>query len=309
VHERFEDGQNSTPAIGAAWEALRNTARDLNITAFARPLTLLSKIVDAAVGNRLHLEQGKGQTVRGTVVKTKLRGITLVQRAEGFAQRVTFRHATRDTDGGPEWSAAFAFKTKQAEIDKCQAVVETRAVEMQIDVGDASQHIDAAWKEAATGSATTTTHQTVRTLVATMCGEAAGERDFEHAMPLDVSGVQEVLDLLRTRRGYEEVCAALQSALANMLVAFVPITRQRTENGYGPRRYGGNTAFNPLDVPSQALAVMLGDGVVDRLRLGDVSERKGLLPLRQIITNYRTSTEKYRSLHTMELPGQASDWQ
>jgi hypothetical protein len=180
VHERFEDGQNSTPAIGAAWEALRNAARDLNIsTNNARPLTLLSKIVETAVGNRLRLEQGKGQTVRGTVVKTKLRGITLVQRAEGFAQRVMFSHATRDTDGG-EWSAAFAFKAKQAEIDKSRAACEAQ---MQTDVADASQHIDAAWQEAATGSATTTTHQMVRTLVATMCGEA-GKRDYEHAMPL-----------------------------------------------------------------------------------------------------------------------------
>ena len=96
-------------------------------------------------------------------------------------------------------------------------------------------------------------------------------------------GVWEVLDLLRTRRGYEEVCAALRSAVANELGDFVPITRQRIVNGCGPRRYGGGHAFNPLDVPSQALTVMLGDGMVDRLRLDDVSERKGLLPLRLLL--------------------------
>lgn len=262
VHERFKE-EDCPKAMKAAWKGLQDAASSLKVSTHnAQPLSLLGSMLMETVGIQLKLERCKGTTVRGTETKHKLKGISIVQKAEGFSQRIQFKLATEP--GDTEWSAAFKFKAEQAVVDA------------RSSTGADGPHVidtDATWQQGNVSAGAA-----LHTLV------AEHEQEWQHMLPLDLQAASLALEVLRSCNNavtWEKHRSALESAIANCLGSggnhFVPLTTLREPEGCGPRRYG--SPFDPLDVPTLALSVMLCPGKHDRLRVCD-EKIKGALPLR-----------------------------
>jgi hypothetical protein len=196
-----------------------------------------------------------------------------VQLAEGFSQRIEFKHETTTRGGrddNAEWSAAFKFKEKQAELDGRDSTPSGAGGLLAVDT-------DPTWQQGGSSASAVT-----REAHAVVAAQHEQRQEWQHMVPLDVPGVERVLAALRDAKhagvaGYDAYFTALVSALANRLEDFVPITVLREPDGCGPRRYGA--PFSPLDAPPSALAIMLGAGKFDCLRMHDATV-EGALVLR-----------------------------
>jgi len=305
VHERFDE-DTASEAIKEAWKAISFAARDLGIDQrSAKPLALLSKILQATVQVELKMKRGKGTTVRGTQGRLELKRLTLVQCAKGLSERIEIWHETTASarsggdDRKAERSPAWDFKEKQRALD-------ANVGSAPLASADAPLTNDAAWQQGGlSAGAAGRAQQAMHAAVAAQ--SEPQRRGWPHVLPLDVPGVQLVL----AERGAAEAAGVagwhagvgsatdLFGALANAVAGalgggVVPIATLRDPEGCGPRRYVGE--FNPLDAPSEALAVMLG-GKVDCLRMED-KHMPTALPLRLL--------QKHVHLQRQWLSGSAS---
>jgi hypothetical protein len=260
VDERFKD-DNADMRVQGAWKILRSVALSLKVSTHnMKPLRLLGQVLKETVGIQLEMKGSRGTTVGGKTTKNKLESLCLVQRAEGFSQRIEFKI----DGGGEEWSAAFKINAdtarSSAPADNGPLVVDT----------------DQSWQQS--GSSADKALLAARTIVAEHCDR---RQEWLHTLPLDVPRVESVIKALREcEAGHAGVQNyghglqhALETAYANRLGSFVPITTLREPDSCGPRRYSNN----PLDAPPMALAVMLDDHKYDRLCVYDANVKGALL--------------------------------